>query len=58
MLLSPSPRSDRFGARTTYITMDIADGEELHSAWYDMSERKKRWVVEQLKGYLGLEISN
>ena len=36
----------------TYITMNIVDGEELHSAWYDMSDRKERWVVEQLKGYL------
>ena len=37
----------------TYITMDIVDGEELHFAWHDMSDKKKRWVVEQLKGYLG-----
>jgi len=33
--------------------MDIVDGAELHYAWHDMSDRTKRWVVEQLKGYLG-----
>ena len=37
----------------TYITMDIVDGAELPFAWHDMSDRTKRWVVEQLKGYLG-----
>ena len=33
--------------------MDIVDGAELHYAWHDMSDGTKRWVVEQLKGYLG-----
>ena len=37
----------------TYITMDIVDGKELCEAWRNMSDKKKRWVVEQLKGYLG-----
>lgn len=37
----------------TYITMNIVDGAELHSAWHHMSEITKRRVVEQLKGYLG-----
>jgi aminoglycoside phosphotransferase len=37
----------------TYITMDIVDGTELACAWHDMSDKTKRWVVEQLKGYLG-----
>ena len=41
----------------TYITMDIVDGEELHFAWHDMSDKKKRWVVEQLKGYLGHSVT-
>lgn len=37
----------------TYITMDFVDGEELHYAWHDLSQRAKRCVVDQLKGYLG-----
>lgn len=37
----------------TCITMDIVGGTELHSAWHDMSDKTKRRVVEQLKGYLG-----
>ena len=37
----------------TYITMDVVDGVELQCAWHDMSDKIKRWVVEQLKGYLG-----
>ena len=32
--------------------MDVIDGEELHHAWHDMSERSKRSVVERLKGHL------
>ena len=50
----PVPKVQRVWRQdeVTYITMDIVDGVELHCAWHGMSDKTKRRVVEQLKGYL------
>ena len=37
----------------TYITMNMVGGVELDAVWHLMCKRKKRKVVEQLKGYIG-----
>ena len=51
----PVPKVQRVWRQdeVTYITMDIVGGEKLDYAWHIMSDRTKRRVVEQLKGYLG-----